>query len=196
MALVSGGLHLDGLADTVDALLAPDPARAELARRDPRIGAGGAAALILVLGTQVAALASLVGTAAAGGRPVPAPGSPPLTVVGRGRRCARGAGRRRRLLARAGAGRPARRLRRVVRGDRPAARRGHRRRRPWSLLVAVAAAVLASVGLVVGTVAGVGVGFVALAAIRRQRGGLDGDGLGAAIELTVAAILVAVAVVT
>jgi cobalamin synthase len=37
---------------------------------------------------------------------------------------------------------------------------------------------------------------VALAAIRRQRGGLDGDGLGAAIELTVAAILVAVAVVT
>ena len=36
-----------------------DRARADAARRDPAIGAGGAAALILVLDTQVAALASL-----------------------------------------------------------------------------------------------------------------------------------------
>ena len=56
MALASGALHLDGLADTADALLAPDRARAEQARKDPAIGPGGAVALVLVLAAQVAAL--------------------------------------------------------------------------------------------------------------------------------------------
>jgi adenosylcobinamide-GDP ribazoletransferase len=58
LAVLTGALHLDGLADTADALLARDAARADLARRDPRIGTGGAVALVLVLAAEVASLAS------------------------------------------------------------------------------------------------------------------------------------------
>ena len=59
LAAVSGGLHLDGLADTADALVAPDAYAAERAREDPAVGPGGAVALLLVLGAEVAALASV-----------------------------------------------------------------------------------------------------------------------------------------
>ena len=59
MALASGAIHLDGLADTTDALLARDVAQAEIARKDPAIGSGGVIALIIVLAAQVTALASL-----------------------------------------------------------------------------------------------------------------------------------------
>ena len=59
MAVASGAVHLDGLADTTDALLARDAAQAEIARKDPAIGSGGVVALVLVLAIQVAALASL-----------------------------------------------------------------------------------------------------------------------------------------
>lgn len=60
MAILSGGLHLDGLADTADALVAVGPDAAERARKDPAVGAGGAVALILVLGLDVATLTLLV----------------------------------------------------------------------------------------------------------------------------------------
>jgi len=60
MAILSGGLHLDGLADTVDALAAVGPDAAERARRDPAVGPAGATALILVLGLNVATLADLL----------------------------------------------------------------------------------------------------------------------------------------
>jgi adenosylcobinamide-GDP ribazoletransferase len=60
MAILSGGLHLDGLADTVDALAAVGPDAAERARRDPAVGPAGATALILVLGLDVAMLANLL----------------------------------------------------------------------------------------------------------------------------------------
>jgi adenosylcobinamide-GDP ribazoletransferase len=63
MAVASGAFHLDGLADTTDALLARDAAQAEVARKDPAIGSGGVVTLILVLGTQVTALATLAGVA-------------------------------------------------------------------------------------------------------------------------------------
>ena len=59
-AIVSGALHLDGLADTADALAPPDPQRADLARRDPRTGPAGVAAVVLVLLLDVTALAVLV----------------------------------------------------------------------------------------------------------------------------------------
>ena len=65
MTVLTGALHLDGLADTADALLAPDPATAERARKDPAVGPGGAVALIVVLGIEVAALASLASSAGA-----------------------------------------------------------------------------------------------------------------------------------
>ena len=59
IALVSGAIHLDGLADTTDALLARDAAQAEIARKDPAIGSGGVVTLVLVLATEVTALASM-----------------------------------------------------------------------------------------------------------------------------------------
>jgi adenosylcobinamide-GDP ribazoletransferase len=62
LAILSGGLHLDGLADTFDALVAMGPDGAERARRDPAVGAAGATALILVIGLDVAALAQLLVT--------------------------------------------------------------------------------------------------------------------------------------
>ena len=57
MTIASGGLHLDGLADTADALAAPTRETAERARSDPRVGPIGAAAIVLdlVLGTSLLA---------------------------------------------------------------------------------------------------------------------------------------------
>ena len=55
-ALVTGGLHLDGLADSADGLLAATdrPRRLEI-MADPRIGAFGAVALFLILSLRVTA---------------------------------------------------------------------------------------------------------------------------------------------
>ena len=65
-ALISGGLHLDGLADWFDALGGGrgDRERMLSIMRDPRIGAHGASALVIVLGTKLVALASLPPSAA------------------------------------------------------------------------------------------------------------------------------------
>ena len=58
-AAVTGFLHLDGLADSVDGLVPPvTRARRLEIMADPRVGAFGAVALVLVLGLRVAALAS------------------------------------------------------------------------------------------------------------------------------------------
>jgi adenosylcobinamide-GDP ribazoletransferase len=59
VAIASGGLHLDGVADTIDALAAPTPDRAEEARRDPAVGALGAAGVSLVLLSDAGAIAGL-----------------------------------------------------------------------------------------------------------------------------------------
>jgi adenosylcobinamide-GDP ribazoletransferase len=55
----SGGLHLDGLADTADALAAPTPAAADRARGDPRPGPIGVAALVLDLLLGASLLAAI-----------------------------------------------------------------------------------------------------------------------------------------
>jgi adenosylcobinamide-GDP ribazoletransferase len=58
--LVTGGLHEDGLADTADGFGGGADRDAKLAiMRDPRIGAFGAVALILVLALRGTALAAL-----------------------------------------------------------------------------------------------------------------------------------------
>lgn len=59
--LVTGGLHLDGLADTADGLAARRRGGAlEEAMRDPRVGAVGAAALAVVLLVRFALLAAVL----------------------------------------------------------------------------------------------------------------------------------------
>jgi adenosylcobinamide-GDP ribazoletransferase len=63
-ALITGGLHLDGLADWFDALGGGRGNRQRMLEimRDSRIGAHGASALLLVLLAKVAALAELPGS--------------------------------------------------------------------------------------------------------------------------------------
>lgn len=66
VSAATGALHLDGLADTFDALGAGrDPERRLGVMRDSRIGAHGAVALVLVLLAQAACLAELADEGAA-----------------------------------------------------------------------------------------------------------------------------------
>src|SRR5260221_187544 len=59
ITIVSGALHLDGLADTADALVAIGPGAAEPARKDPAVGVAGGAAPVPSLCLQGPSLASL-----------------------------------------------------------------------------------------------------------------------------------------
>jgi len=62
LTIVTGALHLDGLADTADALGAGrDRERALVILRDSRIGSFGAAAIFFALALKVVALATLAG---------------------------------------------------------------------------------------------------------------------------------------
>ena len=186
VALVSGGLHLDGLADTTDALMAPDPARAEAARRDPRIGSGGVIALILVIGAEVAAIASVI---ASDGPAIAAAAVVVALTVSRALPVVAAALLRAPSDSRSGGF-----------GAWFADQVGPRDALVATLLAvlvcALAAAVagwpeLAAVAMIGGLVGG-----LVTAAIRAARGGLDGDGLGASIELTTLAVLAAVAVIS
>ena len=60
LTLLTGALHLDGLADAADGLLARgDKARRLEVMRDPRLGSYGVAALVVALVLQVATIASM-----------------------------------------------------------------------------------------------------------------------------------------
>jgi adenosylcobinamide-GDP ribazoletransferase len=181
MTVLTGALHLDGLADTADALLAPDPTTAERARKDPAVGPGGAVALILVLGIEVTALASIVASSA------------PF-VAGSALVVAAVVGRTLPVVA-------------VVLAGTRAEHGGFggwfaARVRPAGAIVAVVLAILVTAGLAVaadsaaiavGGLLGAGAGLALAGAIVSGRRQLDGDGMGAIIELTVAAVLVAAA---
>lgn len=63
LAAISGGLHLDGLADTADGFLSARPRERVLEiMRDSRIGTMGALALFFVLAIKCAALSELEGS--------------------------------------------------------------------------------------------------------------------------------------
>jgi adenosylcobinamide-GDP ribazoletransferase len=180
LAAVSGALHVDGLADTADALGVGDPTRADTARRDPGIGAAGGAAIVVVVGLDAALLAALITTGGAGLAAlaciVATAGSralaPALLVIARER------------IAPAGSA---------------AWFAAHTTPAAASIALATAAVValigefvVDSVALPVGLVAGVACSWVAAEWLIRRRGALDGDGIGAIVEIAFAAILLAV----
>ena len=181
MVALSGAMHLDGLADTADALLARDSTAADRARKDPAVGPGGLAAVVLVLLAEVAALASLAGSDVA-------LGAWTLVVAG-------------------GLARVAPVV--LVRSPRLEPRQSGlgswfaRGVTPVDVTIAIATAGGLVTALALGTsplnarasLAGGGVGLALGWVVGARRGGMDGDSLGAAVELTFASILVAVAVV-
>lgn len=181
VALLTGALHLDGVADTADALLAPDIERADAARRDPRVGAGGVVALIVVLGAQVAALAAALRMA-----PVAVMVASVVAVVAAARLVPV-------VLAvvpgprRAGDGFGSWFARRVRRGDLVGATLS------LAALAAVACVLAGSPVPAAASLATVAVGTVVGSVLVRWRRGIDGDLIGASIELATLGGLVALA---
>lgn len=83
LAWITGGLHLDGVADVADGLGGGhgDPVRTLAIMRDSRIGAFGATALVLVLTTKVLAVADLLGRGGAAWALICAPAVARFTAV-------------------------------------------------------------------------------------------------------------------
>jgi adenosylcobinamide-GDP ribazoletransferase len=183
MALVTGALHLDGLADTADALVARDPVAAERARKDPALGVGGVLSLVLVVAAEVAALVSVA--TSAGGL---AAAAVLVGVVGTSRVVPVAAAFASARLARsAEATLGSWFADRVSTADVLAA----------GLSAVLVASVLATLvgGLVAaGAVGAVILGGLVAGAIGVLRGGFDGDGMGAIVELSVVAGLTTAAV--
>jgi adenosylcobinamide-GDP ribazoletransferase len=189
-ALVSGALHLDGLADTADALAAPNAAASNRARKDPAVGPAGVAAIAIVLVIDVGLLATLAGGAAGGavvGGPilaalawiVAAAGSRALPVLAV-------------VLGSTGdtsSGAPAR----AGLGGWFAAGTGW-----WSALLAIGSALVVALAasvvvgrpaFLVGAVGGIATSVLVAGWLGNIRHGLDGDALGAIVEVGFAAIL-------
>ena len=176
LALGSGGLHLDGLADTADGLAVPgDVARRLDVMRAGDVGPVGAAALVLVLMTQAAAIGGVLDRHA---------GADAAVTVGLAVVASRGC-----LAPACARGVPAARgegLGSTVAGSVPVA---------GAALVVVVLAGLALLldggqGLGGAAAAVVATALVVLQA-RRRLGGVTGDVLGAVVEVALAAYLVA-----
>jgi len=169
--LLTGGLHLDGLADCLDGLAGRDPAERRAIMSDSRIGAFGAVGLIFFLMLELAAVSELPHAArwrALIAAPAVARATPAL--LGRLFRPARAVGQGATFAA----------------GLAPAGV-------AIALGVAIGAAVvvLGAVGVlaaVVGVVAAVAIG----AFLARRFGGVSGDVLGAGIEVAELAVLLTV----
>ena len=168
IALLDGGLHLDGLADTFDALAAPSGG-ADRARSDPRAGAAGVVAIVVTLGLAAASIAEVAagdGVRAAAVVIAAAALSRATAPSGRSRRPSPACRRRARAWFADEVTRGAAAFALLTRPDRPPARGV---RRPGVALASLA-------------------GPAAAASSGRARPGprqLDGDGYGAIIELDV-----------
>lgn len=169
--LVTGGVHLDGLADCLDGLVGRDPEHRLAIMRDSRIGAFGAVGLILFLMLEIVALAELVPPArgsALFAAPVMSRATPAV------------------LAALFRAARPDGHGAAFQAGVRPAAV-------AIGLVIAVAASIFALGGLgvaagAVGLVAAVGLAFF----LAGRLDGVTGDVLGAAVEISELAVLLTV----
>jgi adenosylcobinamide-GDP ribazoletransferase len=169
--LLTGGVHLDGLADCLDGLVGRDAEQRLAIMRDSRIGAFGAIGLILFLMLEIVALAELVAPArgsALFAAPVVARATPAVLAA----------------------------LFRPARGDGQGAA-FHAGVRLSAIALGLAAAVAAAVYALGGLgVAVVAVGLVAAlamgAVIAPRLGGITGDVLGAGVESAELAVLLTV----
>jgi adenosylcobinamide-GDP ribazoletransferase len=182
LALLTGGLHLDGLADTADGLGSRRPAAEALAiMRRADVGPLGVVALVLLILVQVTALAAVP-------RGWPAAAALVLAVV---------TGRVAAVLA---TGQPAARpggLGALVAGRTGPAGRAGRAVAGLALLGAVIPVGLALGGLggvlrgLIAALAGLLAGGLLAHTARRRLGGMTGDVFGAIIELSSAIVLLA-----
>lgn len=159
---VTGAIHLDGLADSADGLLGHGtPARRLQVMADPRAGAFGVAAVVLLLLGKWSLLANLEGTPRSLTlllAPVVARGALPIALE----------------LAR-----PAREEGMAWALDRSTGRRGR-----WFALLLTLAGALAAVPVAPFLFVGAGAAAALLALwARRSVGGVTGDILGGAVEL-------------
>jgi adenosylcobinamide-GDP ribazoletransferase len=168
---VTGGLHLDGVADCLDGSMGRDAAHRLALMRDSRIGAFGAVGLILFLILTVAAVASLDGAVrwrALIAAPVVGRGVPPILA---------------RVFPSVASGQGA-----AFRNDLP---------RTAPVLAAVTAVVVAValLGLrgVMACLIAAAVVFVFARLMTRRLGGVTGDVHGAAIEITELTVLLTAA---
>jgi adenosylcobinamide-GDP ribazoletransferase len=170
--LLTGGLHLDGLADSLDGLMGRDRAQRLQIMRDSRIGVFGAVGLILTLLLELTALSGLpagLRWRALVAAPAVGRAAPPLLARvfrsaradGQGATFARGIGRRGAALAALLA--------------------------CGTALLVLGAAGMAAVGFAAAVVSAVAIFLAA------RLGGLTGDSLGAAVELAELGMLLAVA---
>ena len=172
--LVTGGLHLDGVADCFDGLVGHDPAHRLAIMRDSRIGAFGAVGLILFLLLEVAAVSGIDARArwrALLVAPVVGRAMPPLLA---------------RMFAAAPSGQGAR-FRAELGPAGPAV--------ATAIAVVVALGVLGASG-VLALVAGIALATALGAFMMRRLGAVTGDVHGAAVELAELAVLLVVAAVS
>ena len=198
LAVLTGGLHLDGLADAADGLASRQPRQQALEiMRKSDVGPMGVAALLLVVGVQVTALASLPSGWQDEAALVLA------VITGR-------------VAVVRASGQPA--ARQDGLGALVAGSTTRRDRSAVTALLVVAVGVTAALAAITGTVGGPGqnaaaagsllaarglaavlVGLLAAAwlrrAAKRRLGGMTGDVFGAQIELSTAATLLAFALI-
>jgi adenosylcobinamide-GDP ribazoletransferase len=174
LAVLTRGLHLDGLADLADGLGSRRPAEAALAiMKRSDIGPFGVVTLVLTLGVQVAALAQAqaLGRGAAAAVAAAVAGRLSLTWA-----CRRGVPAARGSVLGA-----------LVAGTVPAAI-------PVILTAGVlAAAYPLGMVVVIAVAAGLAVSFAVTAIAVRRLGGITGDVLGALVEITAAVCLLVTA---
>jgi len=180
LGLFTRGLHLDGLADTVDALGSyADRERALAIMRSPEIGPFATVALVLTLIAQVVAVAELAARSSSDPQPL---GAVALAVCA-SRLAIPWCTRR---------GVPAARtdgLGAMVAGTVPLAAC-----LATTAAVQTAAVLVGGLGAVLAVALGLACVGLLLHHLCRRLGGLTGDGIGAAVELSLTATLVALAV--
>jgi adenosylcobinamide-GDP ribazoletransferase len=178
MLVLSGVLHLDGLADTADALVATTQEAAERARLDPRAGAAAVATIVVILIADWSLISTLItrrdavaaaGAVISGAAVSRAVAALVPSIEGRGFRPGFGSWFAERVTIRDGLVSAAT----VI------------------VLAGIVAFVVNRPGLALAGVVGLAGGLLWCRLLARLRHGLDGDALGAIVEVTLTTTLLA-----